>query len=573
MKTHLRRIGVLGILFSFILIISISGCTSRKDVDKPYIRTLDSLLKQADEFQLQRLKGIEELKQKKRMAKNLSELYLYNNLLFENFYTLNADSAVYYANQSLRIAKESGNKEWITQSTINKSAILAATGLLKGALELMDKINPDELSNEVLIDYYGQMIFLYSRLGNYTGGAHNNYYVVERLYKDSIMSVIPPNHPDYLWYKGWDILGTNQKADSIIVALKERLDTTAMDDRHDAKNAYILARLYEQIGDMDNFEKYMTLSAIIDVKIANAEISSLEDLSRYMFADGKGDIDRANSYIHYSLQKALDYPNRSRALGLSDSMEKINSVYHEKLLRQNHVKNLFLVLTCVLSLILGCAVVAIVLQKKKVDRQRREVDNANEELNQKVLQLKSAEGELNRINSQLQELNADLQKKNEELHEANYVKEEYLGYVFKLCSTYIDRIENFKRSIYLKAMKKQWKDIEFATSDWEMKDEIKEFYHSFDTIFLHIYPNFVEDFNSMLKEDKKIHLKEGELLNMELRIYALVRLGINDSVKIADFLHCAPQTVYNYRLRARSRSKYDKETFLDKIKSISHFDG
>ena len=104
-----------------------------------------------------------------------------------------------------------------------------------------------------------------------------------------------------------------------------------------------------------------------------------------------------------------------------------------------------------------------------------------------------------------------------------------------------------------------------------MKDELKDFYQSFDSVFLHIYPNFVNDFNSLLQEDKKIILKEGELLNTELRIYALVRLGITDSVKIAEFLHCSPQTVYNNRFRVRNKAVLPKAEFVESVRTLGSF--
>ncbi len=170
-----------------------------------------------------------------------------------------------------------------------------------------------------------------------------------------------------------------------------------------------------------------------------------------------------------------------------------------------------------------------------------------------------------------QALNEDLKLKNDELKEANYVKEEYIGYVFTICSNYIGKLEGLKRNIHLKAMTKKYKEIEAETADIDMKDELKVFYRSFDTIFLHIYPNFVNDFNTLLQEDKRIYPKEGELLNTELRIYALVRLGITDSVKIAEFLHCSAQTVYNNRFKVRNKAIISKKDFADSVRTLGKF--
>ena len=549
------------------------GCSHNRSKVSPTITTLDSILQHSDDFTLKQLTRIAEVKHLGHQAKTIEDRFLYNNLIFENYFTLNADSALRYADLCLEIAKESGNREWLTRSLINKANLLAATGLLKEALDTIDNIDTSELNENQVIDYYGLMIYLYSHMGNYAEGTTNDYYVTERVYKDSIMNIITPAHPEYLWYKGWDILGTNQNPDSIIGALKEKLANSELNERQDAKNAYILGRLFQQKGDLRSYENNMALAAIIDVKIANYEIAALEELATLMFNNGAGDVDRAYSYINFCLNRALNYPNRTKAFGVSKTLEKINDAYQERLRKQQRNTTVFLVLVCILAAILIVAVVAIVMQNKKLSRQRQAVNDANQQLNQKVEQLSEADEKLNNMNQLLKELNSDLKSKNEQLYESNFVKEEYIGYVFTLCSNYIAKIEELKKNIYLKAIKKQYKEIETETADLGLKEDLKEFYHSFDTIFLNLYPNFVSDFNSLLKPDKQIILKEGELLNMELRIYALVRLGINDSVKISDFLHCAPQTVYNYRLRTRSRALLPKEDFIEKVKSLGNFLG
>ena len=559
------------ILLSFPLLMG--SCRHNQSYEAPNLRILDSLMNYSDEFSLLQLKKISELKQKRRHAKTPSDKFIYDNLLFDAYYTVDADSALLYADSSLEDARLSGNNNWITKSLINKSNILAAAGLLSNALVVMKEIDPTKLDNDLLVDYYGQMIYLYSHVGNYVGGTDNDYYVTERLYRDSIMQVITPSHPEYLWYKGWNVLSSNQNPDSIIQALKENLSMSNLDERQDAKNAYVLSKLYEKKGDRENYINSMALSAIVDVKIANSEISSLEDLATLVFEEGAGDVDRAYNYIDYSLNKAINYPNRTKALGISRNLERISYAYQERIKQQQHRTTLFLILVCVLAGILFIAIIVIVNRNKKIRRQRLNTDETNDQLHQKVEELSLAEGQLSEMNKLLKGLNDDLKAKNTELYEANFVKEEYIGYVFSLCSRYIAKIAELRRNIYLKVVKKQYREIEAETSDLDMKDEVRDFYNSFDTIFLNLYPTFVNDFNELLLPGKQIVLKDGELLNMELRIYALVRLGINDSVKISDFLHCAPQTVYNYRLRARSRSPYSKNEFLEKIQSIGHFQG
>jgi transcriptional regulator len=176
---------------------------------------------------------------------------------------------------------------------------------------------------------------------------------------------------------------------------------------------------------------------------------------------------------------------------------------------------------------------------------------------------------LGEVNGELSEVNEKLKVINNQLLESNYVKEEYIGYVFSICSNYITKLEEYRKNISRKLKAGQIDDIKSLTSNITMvQSELKEFYHSFDAIFLHVYPDFVKDFNSLLRPEEKIMLKEGELLNTELRIYALVRLGINDSMKIAEFLHCSPQTVYNNRLKTRNKAIIPKEEFTEMVRSL-----
>ena len=567
----MQRLVISIILFCSLTYISLSfsSCSEGSSKTDAYISQLDSLLQRHDELERSKLMRIGELRQKLAHAASPTDKYMINSLLLDEFSTYNSDSAMKYVDYNLDIARQVGNKEWENRNNIIKSGLLAGSGLLATSEEIMLSINPSTLPKDILTDYYGQMIFLYSHLGNYTGGDVNDYYIKERAYKDSIVQIIDSRHPDYLWYKGWDILGTDKSDDKLIGALRDLLDKSELNTRKDAKDAYILAKLYEQKGDHNNFKKYMTISGIADVKIVNAEISSLEDLAKIMFAEG--DVNRAYRYINYSLNKAISYPNRVKAYGITNTLDSINRAYQEQGEKQQRRTRFFLILVCLLAAVLTGAIATIIVQNSRLRRRRRNLDAANKSLNKNVAKLSAAQQQLNDANSQLHQLNTDLKLKNDELNEANYVKEEYIGYIFTICSNYISKLEELKRNIHIKAVTKKYKEIEAETADLDMKEELKDFYQSFDSIFLHIYPNFVNDFNSLLQDDKKIIPREGELLNTELRIYALVRLGITDSVKIAEFLHCSVQTVYNNRFRVRNKAIIPKKDFAESVRTLGHY--
>lgn len=349
--------------------------------------------------------------------------------------------------------------------------------------------------------------------------------------------------------------------------LLEEVAASRLETRRDAMNAYILACLYREGGQQDAYLKYMALSAMADVRTANKDIASLEELAKALFE--LGDIDRAYIYINYCLQNAQLYRNRVRVVGISEVQDAIHQAYLERNRMQEARLHVFLIVVSVLSVVLLVAILYIYRQMKHLSNSRTKLNEVNHLLNKHVDELSQAHTRLAEVNEQLQSLNRQLKEANCQLRESNYVKEEYIGYVFAICSNYISKLDEFRKNINRKIKVKQFEDIKVLTDTPAMaQTELKEFYHNFDAIFLHVYPDFVNDFNALLQPDERIMLKEGELLNTELRIYALVRLGINDSIKIAEFLHCSPQTVYNYRLKTRNKAIIPKEEFADTVRSL-----
>ena len=530
---------------------------------------LDSLLNHTADIDRQKQIRISDLRHRIGRTTSVNDQYLAASLLFGEYLVYDSDSAMKYADQRLELAHRSGNTDWEIHSLIDKSELLTCTGMLHEADEVMNTIDPCKLSRDLLVKYYGQKIFLLSHQGNYAGGDTNDYYIREREYKDSIMCVIYPQHPEYYWYKCWNLIGTEKKDPSLINEMEMYLAGAAMDSRQDAKDAYALAILCRSEGDMKRCVKYLTMSAIADVNISNADIASMDELAKLLFNNGQGDIYRAYRYVNYCLNKAISFPNRVRAIGINKLLDDVNKAFNERIMQEKRRSDSALVAVCILAAVLISAIVIIIVQNRRLRRQSDTLDKANKTLNANVSELSLAQKQLNEANAQLKELNTDLQQKNEDLNEANYVKEEYIGYIFTICSNYIRKLEEFRSSIHVKAVSKKYKEILEDTDCTDMmRDELKDFYRSFDSIFLHIYPDFINDFNSLLQPDKRITPKEGELLNTDLRIYALVRLGITDSIKIAEFLHCSPQTVYNNRFKVRTHALVPKKDFAEAVRTL-----
>lgn len=572
-KINISRFRLISIFALLFLLLYISACSPKHDNNAPdYILRLDELIDKKSDFETEKLIRLDDLRQKISKARSASDRFSLNSLIFDEFSTYASDSAVKYIDENISIANNEHNLEWLYKSYIKKADYYTSTGMLTSAHDLLKSIDTSILDPYSLADYYGQMIFLYSHFGNFLGEPNNEYYVKERAYKDSIMAIIPQDHPEYLWYKGLDILGTDKPTDEIINALKQSVDNSQQNTPIDAKNAFILGMLYHQIGNEKEYRRYVALSASADIRFCNQrELSSLEELSRILYDNGKGDISRAFNYVNYCLAQAVKYPNRVKIYGISEALGDINNEYQNRLVEQRKADHRTLVVICLLAAILAAAIVVNVFQYIRLHRQKVSLDISNKSLNDRIEELHASQSQLHLANEQLKQLNEDLKQKNYELDEANYVKEEYICNIFTICSNYIGKITDLKKSVHLNLIAKKYREIERETEDFDMRVELKDFYRAFDAIFLHIYPDFVKDFNSLLQEDKRIYPKDGELLNTELRIYALIRLGITDSVKIAEFLHCSPQTVYNNRFKVRNKAIIPKEDFADAVRRLGRY--
>ena len=169
--------------------------------------------------------------------------------------------------------------------------------------------------------------------------------------------------------------------------------------------------------------------------------------------------------------------------------------------------------------------------------------------------------------------NASLKELNAELSESSRIKEEYIAHYIDRCSLYIEKMDNYRKHLQKIAAKGGAKELYGELRSTETIDaELKEFYAHFDDSFLKLFPTFVEDFNALLRPEARVHLKPGEKLNTELRIFALVRLGIASSTKIASFLRYSVTTIYNYRVKLRNGAEGDRDKFDEAVMRIGRTD-
>ena len=540
--------------------------------NRKLLHSLDSLLEQQDLFVRVKEERIKQLKMQYSRVKDVKELYAMNRMVYLEYRVYDADSALHYINKNIQLAQQTNNRTWEVVSLLEQSFVLTSSGLLTEALKAVSDIQPEELPQNLRSEYFGRLCTLYSRLRDYSSEnsqLSEHYNNLQKAFRDSVYLTATPDELRYWNCRAWLYLGTPE-IEPVKQAFEENKQTLSNDSRKYSIATYNLSAIYRSENNESKYLENLILSAMADIRSVNGDIGSLQEIAEYLFKHGE--IDRAYNYILYCSQKAMLFHNRVRIVKMSHLQNQIYKAYQEQSRTQQKRLQASLIAVSFLFLVLIGALLFIRKQMRRLKEANLKLDSTNQKLSVNMDALSTAHQRLEEVNMQLKDLNTQLQEVNDQLRESNYVKEEYIGYVFNICSTYISKLEEFRKNINRKLNVGQIEDVKAMTdSSATASNELKEFYQNFDTIFLHLYPDFVGDFNALLLPEERIELKEGELLNTELRIHALIRLGITDSVKIADFLHCSAQTVYNNRLRTRNKSIIPKEDFINAVKKLGKY--
>ncbi|WGQ10396.1 DUF6377 domain-containing protein [Pedobacter gandavensis] len=485
------------------------------------------------------------------------KLYQLNSKLYQAYKPYQSDSAIRYANHNLAIARVLNNPQQVAESKLQLSELYAIAGMSMDAARILSSLRADQLSLDLKIGYYQAYKDLYSNLADYRNVNSGLYRQYNAAYRDSLLQILHPSSRNYLgvYAEKLSTLGKYREAEKILLNLLSGLKTK---NHEYAIWSSALGNVYKKEVNTLLQQKYFALSAISDLENAIKENTSLQALAISLYETG--DLDRAYSYIKYSMEDAIFCNAPLRTIVISKIFPIIDAAHQAKEKEQRTQLVSLLVLISVLSAGLVAAIVYVFQQLKKLEKSRLELQEVN--------------GLLKQLNKDLQLVNQQLKGANSKLMEANRIKEQYIGNFLDLCSNYINKLEDYRKGLNKKASTGNL-DVLFKTlkSTELMTTELKALYKNFDDTFLHLYPDFVIAFNNLLVEEERFELKPGEL-NTELRIFALLRLGIHDSAKIAAFLRCSMSTIYNYRTKVRNKAlvpREDFENYVIEIGTISTF--
>lgn len=504
-----------------------------------WLSRVDKSLEKRHTFEQARLDKIEKLN-KKLKDDTPAEKFKTLNQLFEEYKSYRYDSAFALANRELALAKAISNEEHITQAKCDIAFCLSSSGLFKEAIDIIRDINIDNASLQSRLRYYDICQKIWQELANFTQTEpyYAEYTNKSKTYIDSIKTHLTT--ADAEW---WELTGAQQMKNSqfeaAIGSFNTYLSNYPKADTH--KKAMVAAELawaYLHKDDKEQAIINFARSAIFDNESATREITALFFLAKLI--NERGDYERANRYAQQALEDITFYNARQRKIEIGEILPIIAQNRYNNVRNQ---RNQMLILT-ILSILALLALLASAYYSRKQNKKLKEARHTIEAHNQ---QLKTA---------------------NQQLKEANKIKNEYIGRSFYVNAEYITKLEKLFSTVNRKIAARQYEDLRTTTSQNTLNEERKNMYAAFDETFLKLFPNFVDKYNQLFSEsDRKKPSRENSLTS-EMRIFALIRLGITDSERIARFLDYSVHTVNTYKTRIKNRSIVDNDLFEQKIMEI-----
>ena len=543
-------------LLCFLLFFSCYSAFAGESLDS-LLNVLDKTIKEADTYVQIKENKLHELKKEARKTPPVSvERYHLNNDIYLEYKAYSSDSALHYLNENMLLARQLNDKERDLKIQLELSYLLSSIGMYMEAADILNSIDRQTLPSSLLGYYYTCYEHVYFEAGaaqpRYKMFA-SRYAKLSHAYRDSMQVTLDPSSATYLWLRETQLREAG-KYDEALEFSDRRLAEASFGTPQYALVAYQRFRLFESMGKKDEHLYYLVLSAISDVRSAIKEQSSLMVLAQEL--NRKGDLKRAYDYINFSWEISQFYKTRLRSWMNITPLSMINGNYQDIIKQQNRELLIYIACVALLALLLVIALIYIYRQMKALSIAKKGLQEVNERLFS--------------LNEELEEVNRHLRSTNLELSESNLIKEAYIARFFKLCSVYVDRLQAYRKLVNKKLQRGQVAELLKMThlSNDIVTVEVQELYANFDSAFLHLFPNFVESLNALLLPDEQIVLKPDELLNTELRIFALIRLGIKDSSQIAELLHYSVNTIYNYRSRVKTKARVSRDDFEDLVAKI-----
>lgn len=512
---------------------------------------LDKCVEKKETYRAERHERIDSLRQQVETVQGAQLLEVYE-AMYQTYSHFQTDSALFYLdkmNQLTELQEDPQKRTWVA---LNMAEQLAIMGAYSDAEDKVKKLNTTDMNQEERTRYYHVCRTIYGWMADYMSSTPSLSKELRHktdLYRDSIISTdTDPLSRDIVRA---DHLLANGKRDEAKQLIENYLPHAEKEQKSYVH--YILSEIYRQQNNSTEQMRHLALVAIEDLKRGVTEYAALPLLATKL--KEQGEVERAYNYLFCSMEDANFCNAKLRTMEISEVFPIIEKSYKQKERLARQTERGLLLGVSVMTIMLVLVVLYLRSQMHKLSQTRQQLSVANDQLEQ--------------ANRLLGQRNDTLQESNAMLHQMDRVKEEYIALFLDRCRTYLSALEKYRKSLLKLAKSNQSAELmKKLKDDTLIEEEQQKLYNEFDEAFLDLHPDFVERFNALLRPEERLTPKRHERLNTELRIFALIRLGVTDTAQIAQFLDYSMPTIYNYRSRIRSKSIYPKEEFEEKLMEL-----
>ncbi len=528
-------------LFGALLVVITTGPKAWGQHRDSLLNRLVAEMRSKDTFikaRIERINGLRNQLSFRKTSNGDDRFELYNALFLENRKFI-YDSAFKYASKLIEVAHEQKDAQRIGYARSQLGYVLVSSGFFKEAFDTLSMVNARLLPDSVKVDYYALMARGFFDLGEFDNDHYykQHHFSLGLVYTDSAQLHCAPGGYDDIRLrrikniKHEDYHGALEDSHAILKSFPLSWEELAV-------NHYDISHCYRMTGNKEKAIEHLVHSATADIRAATTENLAMYSLARMLYDEG--DIDHAHAFIQQAQHDAQFYGARQRQVAISAiqpliAAAKLNSVDAQRR------KLLTFSITLTILILLVVAFVVIIFKQLR--------------------RLKVAEMTIMQANDHLQQTNVSLR-------EANRIKEEYIGYYFNINADYLNKIEVFKPAVEQKLINRKYDELRYTIENINLKREREELSYSFDKVFLNLFPDFISRFNALFPPGEKMVIKEGQILNTEMRIFALIRMGKSDPDKIARILGYSVNTIYAYKTRVKSRSTVPNDAFEQYIMEI-----
>ena len=506
---------------------------------------LDGYTRASNMYVARKLDQMEALGKLARSTQDPLRRYELEMNIAREFFAFSFDSTQFYLKHCQELARDVlGDRDLYNETSVLLGHLYAKAGSYLEASQLLyGDIDTTTFSKPLMAEYMWVLYDFSKDLAGNSGMVEKLSIPPDSSFRPRLYQLLPKDSDRWRSVLRDELMvrGKLASADSVSRLL---LSTVKPEDRNYAIFAFFQSEIEYMKGNQSERMAWLIRSAECDIVNAVKDYASLTMVAQNILPV---DVDRSFRYLRMAQEDAVLYNAKLRPWQISRFLMEVENAYAVRQDRQNKTRVISSILLAVLVLVLSLVAYFLVVRSRKLSRMQKALADSN-------VQLAAANEELSVLNRRISK--------------ADKVKDAYIMDFLQGLSEQVAQIrseDNRFRNL-LKQGKSDQLFRELAISERSEK-ALEEFYRKFDETFLALYPDFVEQFNALLQEDARIVPPAGRLTT-ELRIFALIRLGVDDSKKIAAMLDYSVSTIYNYKVSVKNAALGDRDKFEEQVKMI-----